>query len=526
MRRWGWIGESESAYNPHRLMGGKPAAAGSSGDSYATPSNMVFLDAHDDVADTMRMILESTGEGIYGIDPRGACTFVNRAAARLLGAEPADLVGKDFHKLCHHSHADGTPYPEEDCPTHEAFVDGVGSRTEDEVFWRADGTSFPVEYSSYPILDKGLKKGAVVAFSDITDRRAMEDELRQANEKLRAWIADLERRNLEANLLNEMGDLLQSCYTAEEAQSAISEYVQKLFPGESGALCMINERNLVEAITSWGPASAGQEIFAPEECWALRRGQIHVVADPRHGLRCGHLSDEAEGAYICVPMMARGAAIGVLHVMASGEASAGRSVAAIQPLARTVAEHVGLAMANFNLRQTLRIQSIRDPLTGLFNRRYMEETINREIPRATRYQRPLGVILFDIDHFKEFNDTFGHPAGDTVLSTLGEFVRAHIRSEDIACRYGGEEIILILPDAPLEVTMARAEMLRTGVRDLRLEHRGVALGELSISLGVAVFPRHGVSGEVLLRAADQALYKAKAGGRDRVELAVTEDLRG
>ncbi len=481
---------------------------------------MVFLETHEDMADTMRLILESTGEGIYGIDPHGACTFVNRAAARMLGYEPSDLVGKDIHHLSHrHLGGDGSAYPIGKCPIHRAFVDGVASTTADEVFWRADGTSFPVEYSSYPIVDNGLNRGAVVAFSDITEVRRMESDLREANEKLRAWISDLERRNHEANLLNDMGDLLQSCFTAEEAQGAIAEYVEKLFPTESGALCMLNERNLVEAIAAWGTASGGEEIFGIEDCWALRRGQIHVVTDPRHGLHCGHLGEQAVAPYLCVPMMARGAAIGVLHVMQSSDSNPGRTIDSFQPLARTVAEHVGLAMANFNLRQTLRIQSIRDPLTGLFNRRYLEETINREIPRATRYQRPLGIILFDIDHFKAFNDTFGHSAGDTVLSTLGEFVRAHIRSEDIACRYGGEEIVLILPDAPLEVTLARAEMLRAGISALRLEHRGQSLGELSVSLGVAAFPRHGVTGEVLFRAADEALYRAKEAGRNRVELA-------
>jgi diguanylate cyclase (GGDEF)-like protein/PAS domain S-box-containing protein len=481
---------------------------------------MVFLEAHEDVADTMRLILESTGEGIYGIDPHGACTFVNRAAARMFGSDPADLVGKDVHALSHrHTRADGSSYPLEKCPIQRAFVDGVASATADELFWRADGTSFPVEYSSYPILDKGLNKGAVVAFSDITERRRMEDELRDANQKLRTWISDLERRNHEANLLNDMGDLLQRCFTAEEAQGAIAEYVEKLFPTESGSLCLLNERNLVKAIAAWGPSAGGEEVFGTEDCWALRRGQVHLVTDPSHGLHCGHLGDKTVSPYLCVPMMARGAAIGVLHVMQSAEPNVGRSVNSFQPLARTVAEHVGLAMANFNLRQTLRIQSIRDPLTGLFNRRYMEETVNREIPRATRYQRPLGIILFDIDHFKGFNDTFGHSAGDTVLSTLGEFVRAHIRSEDIACRYGGEEIVLILPDAPLEVTVARAEMLRAGINGLRLEHRGQSLGELSVSLGVAGFPSHGVTGEVLLRAADEALYRAKDGGRNRVELA-------
>lgn len=504
-------------------MGGMQPAARKGGEPAVAASNMVFLKTHDDMADTMRLILESTGEGIYGLDPHGRCTFVNRAAARMFGSEPADLVGKDLHELVHHSRADGSSYPEADCPVHRTMVEGVGAKIEDEVFWRLDGSSFPVEYSSFPILDKGVNKGAVVAFSDVTERRRMEDELREANERQRAWISDLERRNQEGNLLNEMGDVLQSCYAPEEAQAAIAAYVEKLFPGESGALCMLNDRNLLEAIATWGSGPRGEEIFGVEDCWALRRGQIHVVQDMKHGLRCEHLGEGAATPYICVPMMARGTAIGVLHVRTSSEPPLGRSLNSVQPLARTVAEHVGLAMANFNLRQTLRIQSIRDPLTGLFNRRYMEETINREIPRATRYGRPLGIILFDIDHFKDFNDRFGHAAGDTILSTLGEFVRAHIRSEDIACRYGGEEIVLILPDAPLDVTVARAEMLRSGVSALSLEHRGRALGSVAISLGVAVFPRHGATGEALLRAADQALYRAKSGGRDRVELAAAEE---
>ena len=504
-------------------MGGMPSAAREGGGPVAGVSNMVFLKTHEDMADTMRLILESTGEGIFGLDQHGRCTFVNRAAARMFGGEPADLVGQDLHALVHHSHADGSPYPEVDCPVHRTLQEGMGLRVTDEVYWRRDGTSFPVEYSTFPILDKGVNKGAVVAFADVTERRRMENELREANQRQRAWISDLERRNQEANLLNELGDLLQSCYSPEEAQAAIAQYVEKLFPTESGALCMLNDRGLVEAIAGWGMHSDSEQIFGTEDCWALRRGQIHVVPDPKQGLRCEHCGPDPKGPYLCVPMMARGAAVGILHVMVAPDAPMGRSVDSIQPLARTVAEHVALAMSNFNLRQTLRIQSIRDPLTGLFNRRYMEETINREIPRATRYQRPLGIILFDIDHFKEYNDTFGHPAGDTVLSTLGEFVRAHIRSEDIACRYGGEEIVLILPDAPQEVTVARAEVLRSGVQGLRLEHRGRELGELAISVGVAVFPRHGVTGEALLRSADEALYRAKETGRNRVELAAIEE---
>jgi diguanylate cyclase (GGDEF)-like protein len=185
-------------------------------------------------------------------------------------------------------------------------------------------------------------------------------------------------------------------------------------------------------------------------------------------------------------------------------------------LAITVAEHISLAVANLQLRETLQHQSIRDPLTGLFNRRYMEESLEREINRAQRKQQPLGIIMIDVDHFKRFNDRFGHEAGDIVLQTLGVFLRHSIRESDIACRYGGEELMLILPESPLEETMRRAEQIREGIKSLKLEHRQLSLGEITASMGVACFPEHGMTKESIIWAADVALYKAKAEGRDRV----------
>jgi diguanylate cyclase (GGDEF)-like protein len=188
-------------------------------------------------------------------------------------------------------------------------------------------------------------------------------------------------------------------------------------------------------------------------------------------------------------------------------------------LAHTVAEHIALAFANLRLRETLRVQSVRDPLTGLFNRRYMEESLERELRRSARHRRSLGVLLLDLDHFKTFNDTFGHGAGDILLRELGHFLQGNVRGEDISCRYGGEEFALILPDAPLDSTLQRAEQLREQVRQLQVTHHGRALGAVSVSIGVAVYPQHGASAEELLAAADRALYQAKAGGRNRVELA-------
>ena len=167
-------------------------------------------------------------------------------------------------------------------------------------------------------------------------------------------------------------------------------------------------------------------------------------------------------------------------------------------------------------REDFRVQSLRDPLTNLFNRRYMEESLDREIQRADRSDQSLGLIMIDLDHFKDVNDTLGHEAGDVVLQSLGKFLQEHIRGGDIACRYGGEEFLLILPDAPLEATRKRAHALWEALKDLEIEYEGRRLTPPTMSIGVAVVPDHGKTRHAALRAADAALYRAKAAGRDRV----------
>jgi diguanylate cyclase (GGDEF)-like protein len=181
-----------------------------------------------------------------------------------------------------------------------------------------------------------------------------------------------------------------------------------------------------------------------------------------------------------------------------------------------VAEQIGLGLANLRLRDTLRMQSVRDPLTGLFNRRYMEESLERELRRAARKEGPLGIFLFDIDYFKGLNDSLGHEVGDTLLRDLGTFLQAHVRAEDVACRYGGDEFILILPKASLAVTRQRAEQLRETVKHLGVHHHCQHLGTITLSLGMAVYPEHGITVQELLRSADEALYRSKKQGGDRV----------
>lgn len=183
--------------------------------------------------------------------------------------------------------------------------------------------------------------------------------------------------------------------------------------------------------------------------------------------------------------------------------------------------HARLRVAERTLRlqDALREQAIRDPLTDLFNRRYMEESLDREVHRAVRRGIELSIVMVDLDHFKGFNDTFGHDAGDAVLCAVGQFLRSHTRAEDIACRYGGEEFTLILPEAPLDAAQRRAEQLRDEVAHLKVPHRGEDLGPVTLSMGVAAFPRHGPTGDAVLRAADAALYQAKREGRNRVVIA-------
>jgi diguanylate cyclase (GGDEF)-like protein len=187
--------------------------------------------------------------------------------------------------------------------------------------------------------------------------------------------------------------------------------------------------------------------------------------------------------------------------------------------ASAVGERISLALANLCLREVLRGQSIRDPLTGLFNRRYMEESLEREVSRAVRQNEKMALLMIDLDHFKHFNDTFGHQAGDMVLREVGHFITQRTRGQDVACRYGGEEFVLILAGATLDAATKRAEALREEIKHLTVQHAGQILGKVSFSIGLSAFPQHGKTGAELIGLADQALYRAKSEGRDRVVVA-------
>ena len=389
---------------------------------------------------------------------------------------------------------------------------------------RKDGSTFPVEVSMKLVhLDRNY---VVCAVRDISERKQMESALEEANAKLRLALGEAEEEAREAVKLTELVDILQSCQTAEEAYQIIRSTLPMTLSSPAGALCVTtSSRNLVEVKVTWGDTVVTENAFAPDQCWALRRGKMHRVKDPTAPMRCAHVTESLAGGYACIPLAAHGETLGVLCITCpsySQNLSLRSQEDQMEALARhatAACERISLALANLRLREVLRSQSIRDPLTGLFNRRYMEETLEREMRRAARHKEGVALLMVDIDHFKQFNDTFGHQAGDTLLREFGDFLNQRTRGQDVACRFGGEEFVLILTSATAADGSKRAELLQEELKQLTVQHAGQVLGKITLSIGVSAFPGHGATGEELLRTADRALYRAKTEGRDRIVVA-------
>jgi diguanylate cyclase (GGDEF)-like protein len=290
-----------------------------------------------------------------------------------------------------------------------------------------------------------------------------------------------------------------------------------LFPSLGGALHIFAaSRNQLTPAATWGTWPDAAMPASPESCWGLRRGKCYV-GNGTTTPPCGHAGPARELATLCVPLMAYGEVLGVLHLRGP-DAPAVQS--ALQ-LATMAGDGLALNVANLKLRESLKAQSIRDPLTDLFNRRYLTETLEREFARAQRSGAPVAVMMLDVDHFKRFNDSFGHDAGDAVLRELGAFFRRSIRTEDIACRYGGEEFCLVLPQMARDGARQRAESIRAGVARLEVRSGDRVLEPVTLSLGVALFPEDAGTIASVLAAADAALYQAKREGRNRVVMGQT-----
>ena len=353
---------------------------------------------------------------------------------------------------------------------------------------------------------------------EIVEKDRDRNQFDRQNENM---MKELEKRSQRATMLAEMGELLQSCISLNELIAAALGFAPRIFPAVRGAVALLNgSRSLADVIGSWADCQLPAMEFEATSCWALRTGHPHLVVAGDSTAPCAHAAG-VKNTYLCVPILAQGETLGILHFQATDEVP--HLEASQISFKTTFAGQLGLSIANIRLREALRTQSVRDALTGLYNRRYLEEILEREVRRATRASQSLGVLMIDLDHFKNFNDTYGHDAGDAVLRETGASLTKGIRAEDFVCRFGGEEFVVILPTANVEAACARAERLRLKMKELTVLHQGKSMGMLTISVGVAVFPEHGSSPKELMAAADAALYEAKRNGRDQIAVAAVKN---
>ncbi len=498
--------------------------------------------------DKYATIVATAMDAIIVLDHSQRITVFNSAAENMFRYAAAEALGKPVSLLMpgrfHEAHSARIKEFEKSGVTSR----GVGNlKTLSAI--RSDGEEFPIEASISQLkTPQGHLFIAIVR--DITDRmraeekaRRLSDDLEAANltlrelmeqrhqagislqtahEELKLHAEEMEKRNVTQGLLGEMAEFLHSCTDSNEASKVASRQLETLFPDCGGIIYLTNEYGaLLETFSKWNAAKVvSADAIEPHECWGLRRGRPHIVQNSDARTKCAHLREARELSTACIPMMAQGQPIGMFHMNWSESASLreAASLSSIEALAVSAAETVAVAIANVRLREKLKDQTMRDPLTGLYNRGYLEESLNREIARARRIDEVVGVIMIDIDNFKLFNDTYGHPAGDEVLRMLGGYLKTLVRPGDIPARYGGEEFTLIMPGASAAIVQARAEKLRAGFSTIQAKtiDDSINAGSISLSCGVAIFPEHGDSLQELLQAADVALYQAKRAGKDRV----------
>ncbi len=350
--------------------------------------------------------------------------------------------------------------------------------------------------------------------SDISDRKQVEQTLQETNQELTNTINILEQRNHEITLLNELNNLLQSSLSVRDAFSVISTYAVRLFPKYSGSLSIYDpaQDHLENAVT-WGEDSLGETSYPSEHCWGLRRGRLHL-SEPYNqgGLRCRHLDTSDQNA-ICIPLNAQGEGIGLLTL----QCPAGGMNDRHQQVAESLAGQLALALSNLRLRETLRMQAIRDPLTGLYNRHYLEEMLDNEIKFASQEKRPLTLLILDIDNFKMYNERLGRSQGDEILRSIAHFLQSSTNTNDFVCRFGGDEFIVLIRSAiGEEVLLKHIDSLRITFSQLDIHHTAAGFPPLTLSIGLAYFPQHGTNSQEIFQSLDLALRQARYEGGNRL----------
>jgi diguanylate cyclase (GGDEF)-like protein/PAS domain S-box-containing protein len=457
-----------------------------------------------------RRLFETAKDGILLLDSvSGQITDANPFLVELLGYTHEELLGKKLWEI-------------------GSFRDAVASqaafqelqqkryiRYEELPLETRHGERVEVEFVSN-IYDVNGKDVIQCNIRDISRRMRTQESLLTANEELSSLVVELQKRDREMRLINRMNDLLQACKTLEEAYQVIALSVGELFTNHSGGLAILHDSGqYLETFARWGDNPLLDTVFPLEDCWAMRRGQPHEVSNIQTSVICRHFIRPPTTGYLCLPLVVRGETLGLFYI----DIPVGMNVEQLvswKQLVVTVGEGIKLSLSNLKLRGIMRELANRDPLTGLFNRRYLDDTLPRELMHAQRHNSRTCLAMLDIDHFKHFNDAFGHEAGDLILRELGCMLHENVRKSDIACRFGGEEFVLVLFDSPLESSHQHLEMICGYAKELQIRYGKQLLGTITLSAGLIEAPENGLLAEDFLRAADEALYAAKHAGRDRI----------
>jgi diguanylate cyclase (GGDEF)-like protein/PAS domain S-box-containing protein len=470
-----------------------------------------------------RKMVENLGEGVVIVDADEKFLFANQAAQNIFEEHQSGLTNRNLKDYLTPDQINLVEFQT------SRRKRGLPDTYELEITLK-DGRRKTLIVNAVPQFDAlGNYVSTLAVMTDITGRKKEEKSLAEANLKLEKALSELQKTNEQAAVLVEMGDAFQLAGSEKEIVDIVLAFGQRLFAEDSGLLYLRQSKeNFLEIRGSWNQLTAAEELINLDDCWAIRKASPYFIINPKNELVCPHLKpvEEINIPTACLPLNSSGETLGLLVVFCcqmQKKFSTGtdfeQKMAAKKQLLITFSQRVAMALANIRLRESLKEQSIRDPLTGLYNRRYLEETLERELLRAKRAAQPVSVIMLDIDQFKKFNDTYGHEAGDFILQTIAQTMQKAVRGEDIVCRFGGEEFTVIMPGLSLEKAIIRAQLILDSVRHLEVSYGGEVLKNLTMSAGVAAFPDHGNRWPELLQAADAALLQAKSQGRNRVVMA-------
>ncbi len=478
-----------------------------------------------------RLLVDTASEGIWILDRIGRITFTNPRITEMLGFNPEQLKGMTLLDLV----------PEEDrssiVDTLQRHRRGLSVRGTRQLL-NVKGGLVPVQMSSSPLMDKGEVASILGVVTDLSEQMVaheelqrlateLEDRVTQRTQAYRETAAQLaatlevsrfQQRNY--GMLQEMAEMLQSCTSPAEAARVAGEFAVKLFDADAGSIYTLNqETGGFTALHGWGATNESAEQIVVDDCWALRQNKPYPHSLNQFTLRCNHLRLGPSRNTFCLPMSAHGQVAGLINLrrVAPFITSDIEASADFEKVAQLFAANIAQFLANLALRRSLEQQSLRDPLTNLFNRRYFNEQLAIEFERANRSRAPLALQMVDIDHFKRINDRFGHDAGDRVLRMVSDILAQNARSGDIVCRWGGEEFLILMPGSNAAAAKRRADEIRSRIND-QIEIVGGT--RVSVSIGVASYPEHASDPDGLIDVSDRALYAAKGAGRNRVTVAV------